>query len=1390
MADPVHQARDPVEVLAEEFLERRRRGEVPSLQEYVERHPELAAEIREVFPALALMADIDPQSAELARSLDGQKALAGGLGLRQLGDFRILRLVGQGGMGVVYEARQESLGRHVALKVLPPAVSGRAHFRERFQREARAAARLHHTNIVPIFGVGEDQGVLYYAMQYIHGQALDAVLEDVKHIRGLGPTVDPAGQSTLTFRVSEVAQGLVTGHFGAAEPAACGQPLPAPVAVPEPSVSDTHSGLRGQSESGYYRSIAWLGVQAAEGLAYAHAQGVLHRDVKPSNLLLDAQGTLWITDFGLAKAEGSADLTQSGEFVGTLRYMAPERFEGKGDARSDCYALGVTLYEMLTLQPPFSGSDRAALVGQISRGTAVPPGRLAPHLPRDLETVALKAMAREPAARYATARELANDLRRFLENRPIKARRSSALERAGRWCRRNPAVASLLGALFFLLSCLAAGAMSFVLWQSEHRHALALAEARAENLYPSLVGQAAASRLSHHVGQRFATLEAVRKAAELVRERRLPPERLDELRTLAIAALALPDLRLLRTWEGYPAGSQAWDADDRLRLYARTNQAGEISLRRLDTDAEVAPLRGGPELCFGPGGRFLLGHGGQRFRVWDVSRADPPLVLEGEVQAFAFHPDGRHLLTRRPDGSLWLYDLDAPSRKPSSPGKLPGPGMALAYDPTGQRLAVSDGGVRIVDATTARVLAVLPDTPKVIHMAWHPSGHYLALATHNREVHVWDLKRLRYTADLWASRHAGGPLAFTPDGSGLLADGHGTLRLWDWRTGRQTLQHTGRSNLRFGPGGRLLIREGSRLSLAAFADGREYRSLAHKSAAGKDVSYGDTVVHPGGRLVAVKMSDGVRLFDLQTGDEVAAVPQQRFRIAFQADGALLTNGDRGLLRWPIRPADPGTWQVGPPQLLFPYSFVDLASDRSGDVIGQATGAGLDGALLVRRGKGAVLLGPHGAAQHLAISPDGTYAATGINDGEEGVKVWDTRTRRLLAHLPLGRHCGGLFSPDGRWLAVSGHLGHQVRKVGTWEVVWAGWDGNTTFSPDGHLFVVASDLGVIRLLESATGRELARLEDANQASPVWPTFTPDGTRLLTTSDDDRNVHVWDLRAIRAQLAELRLDWQAPAYPPAAAADPAPLQVKVELGDVLFQEPATVAVSSFRLALDPFDAEAYFRRGRAYGLLEDHRKAVADYSLALALMPAAAADRGEALLRRSSSYRRLNDAARADADLCRLAEEDLAVPEGLRDLAALECNNLAWRYATEAGDRRDPKKALALAEKAVRLNAEEWTFLNTLGVVYYRAGRYPQALATLQRSLHDSGGESAAFDLYFLAMCHARAGAADKARGCFDQAVRWVEQNPNRINAQRGWRAELNRFRAEAEALLKGPPNPGR
>jgi serine/threonine protein kinase len=486
--------RNPVERLAEEFAQRCRRGDHPSLEEYVARYPELADDIRELFPALLVMERLKP-AASLTSTLPSPASPAEEGEPRRLGDYRILREVGRGGMGVVYEAVQESLGRHVALKVLPGHGLAEPGYLERFRREAKAAARLHHTNIVPVFGTGDCDGVHFYAMQFIPGQGLDRVLDDLRRLRQ-GQPAEGAGEAARSLctgnfsqlPLADVAAGLQPADSEALESAGC---KPAATSAESGTMlSANHSGLSGAGRGIYYQSVARIGVQVADALAHAHRQGILHRDIKPSNLLLDPQGTVWVTDFGLAKADDSAALTNTGDVVGTLRYMPPERFDGLSLPQGDLYSLGLTLYELLTLRPPFDDANRVRLIERVLCEPPPPPRRLDPRLPRDLETVVLKCLAKDPHERYSGAEDLADDLRRFLADQPVRARRSPWRERAWRWCRRNRAVASLSAVVIVLLVALAVGsavaAAHFYRQREQVAHSLVQAQKAKEQVAHSL----------------------------------------------------------------------------------------------------------------------------------------------------------------------------------------------------------------------------------------------------------------------------------------------------------------------------------------------------------------------------------------------------------------------------------------------------------------------------------------------------------------------------------------------------------------------------------------------------------------------------------------------------------------------------------------------------------------------------------------------------------------------------------------------------------------------------------------------------------------------------------------------------------------------------------------
>ena len=374
--------------------------------------------------------------------------------------------------------------------------------------------------------------------------------------------------------------------------------------VGPPAHTDIFSSSTDLTGSGrrYAIAIARLGAQVADALEYAAEQGIIHRDVKPSNILLDLCGTAWVTDFGLAKVFGLEDLTHSGDLVGTLRYMAPERFKGEADRRSDVYSLGLTLYELLALRPAHNESDRVRLVRQVTDEEAPRLSKLDPTIPRDLATIVHKAMAREPAERYATAALLATGLRCFLEDRPIAARRPSLLDRAAKWSRRHKAViATAAAALVLLLVAVSIVASVAAFWLRDERNATLkqLAETRKaqqtglQRLYEAKLAEAKASRWSGRAGRRLEGLQALTEAASLAGQLNLSPESILTLRNEAIACMALVDLEFDQKWPGYPPGSTltgiAFDGD--MERYARIHDDGYITVRRLADDQETARIK-------------------------------------------------------------------------------------------------------------------------------------------------------------------------------------------------------------------------------------------------------------------------------------------------------------------------------------------------------------------------------------------------------------------------------------------------------------------------------------------------------------------------------------------------------------------------------------------------------------------------------------------------------------------------------------------------------------------------------------------------------------------------------------------------------------------------------
>jgi WD40 repeat protein/serine/threonine protein kinase len=1367
MSDPCSE-RNPIDLLAEEFAERYRKGERPSLTEYIQRCPEHADEIREVFPALVVMEQLKPAPGDATGTCAETGAIAGGRRLDRLGDYRILREVGRGGMGVVYEAEQVSLGRHVALKVLPPHALLNRTYLERFRREAKAAARLHHTNIVPVFGVGEEGGVHYYAMQYIPGEGLDRVLQDLRCLRSAPAEAPSAGS---------VAHGLLTGQF-VAPTAAENLPPPARLdAEPTSRVEPRSSALSaGGPEAEYFRRVAGIGAQVADALAYAHRQGVLHRDVKPSNLLLDAQGTVWITDFGLAKAEGANELTEAGDIVGTVRFMAPERFDGRSLPQSDIYSLGLTLYELLTLRPAFDDTNKGRLIEKVLHEPPVPPRRLDARVPRDLETVVLKCLAKEPAGRYATAEALADDLRRFLADRPIRARRVSGTEQVWRWCRRNPVVAALAGAVAAALVAGTGLSTYFALEAREQARGAHAEKGRADNEAAATRAAATRAKLHLYAADMNLTQTAwekgrLRRVLQLLGEYDPPPEGLDdprgwewhyqwrlchdELRRLAGhkgAALDVafgPDGSWLAS-AGADGTVRRWAAADGRPLHAPHAHPGGVSRVVVSPDGKhlasasrdgtihywdaatgevvrtfaVAP--GGVGLAFSPDGRALAAAAmDTTVKVWDLAGGRElhtfhwfdnrmPNLDKHYGACVAFGPDGRTLAAAGFDNAVTLWDL-AGKRPPRTlrHREMFGNGVGLVFSPDGRRLAVARrfGGVRVWDVANATTLHVLDTGARGAEgVAFSPDGRWLASADQEGSVRLWDAGSGKVVRRWLGHADGARAVAFSPDGQRLASAGDdGLVKLWDVERD-----------------------EGSRI--ARF--------------------FGGFVLSPDGRwLASYRASPVVEVHDLTTGRSphgLTGHAKTVTRVVFSPDGSRLASAseDQTIKVWDLaagRELRTLRGHAGP--------VTGLARSPDGRRLASASGDGTVKVWDFDGGTECFTLQAHpGGARCVAFSPDGTVLATGGAD--RTVRLWAAESGREL-HT-LSGHAGPVvevvFGRDGTRLASRDlpepyRFGAE-RDVKVWDVAEGRLIATPTkqafgmaFDADGRWLALANEDGSIALWDVAR-EQIAQTLHGHTSWVYSVAFSPDGRRLVSGSQDF-TAKVWDLRTGQ----ELRTL-------------PGPDN---SLTKVAFTPDGQrlVAAASGSAIVQVWDARPptpeVLEEAEAVGLLNF-----------LFSRPLRKAD----VLDYVRTHPAITEGVRRRA---------LKLAELYRDEAkAHQLNAAAWQIARQPYAPR-PLSGLAVrqAESACQLSPDQAAYVNTLGVALYREGRFVEAVAALERSRRAGKGQSDGIDLFFLAMCHARLGQTSQARDCFDQAVTWCEAHKGLPPAQV---EELAAFRAEAETAL--------
>jgi serine/threonine protein kinase/WD40 repeat protein len=1057
-------------------------------------------------------------------------------------------------MGVVYEAVQESLGRHVALKVLPAGLNTEGQFLERFRREAKAAAGLHHTNIVPVFGVGEHQGTHFFAMQFIAGRGLDSVLEAVRQRRQSRAAADGGAGSAVH---SPAGSGLSTLGLPAAEV------TPISPGVRERPRTEEPSELTDLPPGPYFRAVAQLGVQAADGLHYAHQHGVLHRDVKPSNLLLEGRGTVWITDFGLAKTANSDDLTATGDLVGTLRFMAPERFRGEADAKSDVYALGATLYELLTLQPAYADTDRLRLIERIQRTDRARPRQVEPRLPPDLETIVLKAMEPEPAARYISAADLAEDLRRFLTDRPIAARRTPWYERLRRWRRRNPALASLsFGlALMALVVTVVSVVAALRLGHAAEQEEQAKREAQ-EQLCDSLFVQAHAGRTSQRPGQRLDSLKALERAAQLGRILGREPADFTKWRDEAVACLALPDVRLEREWEGHPAGTNGLGFDVRFERYAWSFRDEGLRIRRVQDHEELLRLptllaeRGSRWLIprFSPDGRFLavwysVWTNTRPLEVWElqpgVSR--PLIRLADAVTQPEISPDGRTLAVGLPDNSICLFDLGTGREtKRFALDLVP---ERLAFHPDGQKLAIAstkEPQVEVRDVSSGQLLYALSHPAGVQAVAWQPEGRLLATGCDDRRIYLWDGVNGGRRGVLEGHSWEVHDLAFSQGGDRLASFGWDmTLRLWEVATGKP-LWHL--EDVRV-----VGFRREEPLQAAAIS-GRQVRLWACVPSTEFNILRALTkniravTVSPDGRYLALTSFGGNScLWDVNGQREVEGFSDAQ-DIGWDPEGNpwLITNNGR-LLRRSVRipdlgggdQLDPGPAEVLLPEPLEPgvvHGHCWFARDRQLLLIGSL--APIDRIQMFRMGGTARRLWarPVPNFRTVDVDPEGRWLAVGTQDGGRGISILELRSGNLVKDLEIGDALAA-FSRDGRWLVTTtGRLTTPegeccLWRTDTWEKVRSlplrrssSTPAALRVSPDGALLAVAYTMSEIRLLRLETLEEIVTLTAPELGLIGTMQFSPDGRRLFVSVAN--TVHVWDLHALRRGLSTIGLDWDVP------------------------------------------------------------------------------------------------------------------------------------------------------------------------------------------------------------------------------------------------------------------------
>lgn len=1012
----------------------------------------------------------------LTAAIDSERTVAEGgelspLSARTVPGYELLGELGRGGMGVVYKARQTTLNRLVALKMILAGTHAGPQQRERFRGEAEAAARLQHPNIVQVYEVGEHDCCPYISLEFVEGRSLHDLLSD-----GLPPP----------FETASVVE------------------------------------------------------QLAHAVQYAHQRGIVHRDLKPSNILLTQEGAPKITDFGLAKRlEGGPANTRTGDIIGTPSYMAPEQAAGRAKEigpSTDIYALGAILYEMLTGQPPFEGNNAFDTVYLVLSVEPERPSRRHPRVPRDLETICLKCLEKEPAKRYGNARALAEDLHRFQKGEPIQARPVGWLERGAKWVRRRPAVSALLALCLASLLALLIGGWVSVLTLSQGNRAL---KAAVKEKHDALVRLTVANGTRYlQEGDLFASLIWFARSLKLEED-----DARKETHRLRIAAVLRECPRLEQMWfhddsvadvtfspdglwvltASFDCTARVWDADSGAARFATPLQhdsfvfrasfsadGGRIVTASADATAQIWDAATGRRLAaleghkdavrdarFSPDGRLVVtASDDNTARLWDASTGKPlgaPLEHDKSVVHGSFAPDGRYVLTASADGSARIWQVGSDPAKLVARMRHDAPLTDACFDRQGKLVATAgeDGTARIWDAQSGRlVTAPLRHYGPVNYVAFRPDGQQLASAGTALKAWVWDAMTGR--AVFSPLRHDSSVccVAFSPDGKRLLTSSDdNTARIWDGATGlplTPPIQHNGTVHRAcFSPDGR-------RIATCSKDTTARLYNLVPAMPPVPPLEHGKPLwqasFDPEGSRVLTAGADAARIWDAKTGKLLDVLQGHKgpvFRANYSDDGGLIATA---------------------------------SADATARVWDAATARTI-----------ATLAGHKGPVSKAVFSPDSRRVLTASADAT--ARIWDAVSGRTLVVLRgSGDHhrkevLDAVFSPDGRRVAT----GSADRTARIWNAANGEQIGKTmhhnrrvvrvAFSPDGRRLATASFDQTAQIWDATTGEALLDTKLSHPGPVRDISFSPDG-RAVLTSCEDNTARVWDVASGKPLLPSLR------------------------------------------------------------------------------------------------------------------------------------------------------------------------------------------------------------------------------------------------------------------------------